>query len=419
MSPLNRSDRYARLEDTFIERARVASAVALIGGAGALGNEVAKNLAMLGLGRILLVDFDIVEHHNATRSVLLCLGDLERAVQEHRPKASYVAESVERINPDVSCHPWVGDIERMGPGVFRRVDLVFSTFDNLRARFITAERCARVGRPMFDGGLGSHPNDIASGAVTAYDSRTGPCFACQLTRHTRTALSHDLAGSTSPLGCSHRAPVLAEKGGLPSTPMMASVVGGAQALLGIKALMGHPRFPVAFGETTRWHLSRALRMESLRLKRNPSCSFHEPVRAPDLVLEATSDELHLSDLVAVGEAALERPCAVALPAAAWSRLRCRACEATLDRWATARRARDLACPLCGAPGLTPLGDERVAFSPAAEAAVPVSLRDLGFAWGEWYEVYALDGSRSLLVEVGGDLDALLASHPAMPSGLES
>ena len=72
-------DRYARqrLIPQWDQR-RLAEATAVIAGVGAVGNEVAKNLALLGVGRLVLCDPDIVARSNLSRTVLFCDGDVGR-----------------------------------------------------------------------------------------------------------------------------------------------------------------------------------------------------------------------------------------------------------------------------------------------------------------------------------------------------
>src|SRR5437763_405877 len=88
-------DRYARhrLMDWWDQK-RLADAKVLVAGAGAIGNEVLKNLALLGVGHILVVDFDRVELSNLTRSVLFRDSDIGQS------KARIAAERAREINPD-------------------------------------------------------------------------------------------------------------------------------------------------------------------------------------------------------------------------------------------------------------------------------------------------------------------------------
>ena len=72
-------DKYARLRlINWWDQGRLSKAVVLVVGAGAIGNELIKNLALLGIGKILIVDMDRIEHTNLTRSVLFRAGDVGR-----------------------------------------------------------------------------------------------------------------------------------------------------------------------------------------------------------------------------------------------------------------------------------------------------------------------------------------------------
>ena len=65
----------------------------LIAGIGGLGTEIAKNLAMAGVGTIHLVDMDIIEHSNLSRQILFTDAD------EGEPKAQIAAKNLRKINP--------------------------------------------------------------------------------------------------------------------------------------------------------------------------------------------------------------------------------------------------------------------------------------------------------------------------------
>ncbi|MBI5958706.1 MAG: ThiF family adenylyltransferase, partial [Chloroflexi bacterium] len=140
-------DRYARLRlmqgynQDVIEQARL-----MVVGAGALGNEVLKNLALLGVGYIYLVDFDTIEISNLTRSVLFRQSDMGRA------KVEVAAERVRQINPDVNIIALKGDIAYdVGAGIFRQMDVVLGCLDNRGARMALNRTCWHVRRPWIDG----------------------------------------------------------------------------------------------------------------------------------------------------------------------------------------------------------------------------------------------------------------------------
>ncbi len=126
----------------------LAEATVLVAGAGALGNEVLKNLALSGVGRLLVVDFDTIEAANLSRSVLFSDGD------RGQNKAEVAARAVRRINPDVAVRAIAGDLTRvLGGGVFRHVNAVVGCLDNREARLFLNRACLKVGKPWVDGAI--------------------------------------------------------------------------------------------------------------------------------------------------------------------------------------------------------------------------------------------------------------------------
>lgn len=75
----------------------VKKAKVMVVGAGALGNEVLKNLALLNVGHILIIDFDRIEYSNLSRSVLY----REKDAEEKRLKSEVAAERIREINSNV------------------------------------------------------------------------------------------------------------------------------------------------------------------------------------------------------------------------------------------------------------------------------------------------------------------------------
>src|SRR6476619_2229309 len=83
---------------------RVHSAKIMVIGAGAIGNEVLKNLALLGIGHIFIVDRDTIEMSNLSRSVLY------RAADSGKDKTSTAARAVAELNPNVKTTYLKGDV---------------------------------------------------------------------------------------------------------------------------------------------------------------------------------------------------------------------------------------------------------------------------------------------------------------------
>lgn len=131
---------------------RLSQGRALVVGAGALGNEVVKNLALMGIGYILVADFDQVERSNLSRAVLFRKSD----TRSHRSKAEVVARRAKVLNVMSQAHvqPFYGDVVwELGSGVFRRVDVVIGCLDNVEARMVLNAACLFTGTPFIDGGI--------------------------------------------------------------------------------------------------------------------------------------------------------------------------------------------------------------------------------------------------------------------------
>src|SRR5438876_3252542 len=111
------------------DQQRLARARVLVIGAGALGNEIIKNLALLGVGNLLIADMDRVENSNLSRSVLY------REHDNGALKATTAALAAREIYPDVKAHAFNGNIVHdLGLGAFRWADVVLGGLDNCEAR---------------------------------------------------------------------------------------------------------------------------------------------------------------------------------------------------------------------------------------------------------------------------------------------
>src|SRR5262245_35713927 len=90
-------DRYNRLRlISWWRQDRLRAARVLVVGAGALGNEVVKNLALVGLGTIYLIDYDLVEPSNLSRSVLF------RSEDGGQPKAAIAARRARELSREIA-----------------------------------------------------------------------------------------------------------------------------------------------------------------------------------------------------------------------------------------------------------------------------------------------------------------------------
>jgi adenylyltransferase/sulfurtransferase len=143
----------------------------LVAGAGAIGNEVIKNLALLGVGTIWIIDFDTVDITNLTRSILFREEDIGR------PKAEVAAARAKVINPLLDIFALPGDLELdLGLGLLREFNLVFGCVDSIHARWVLNRSCRRVGVPWIDAGIGP-----SSGEISFFLPDHSVCYECSMT----------------------------------------------------------------------------------------------------------------------------------------------------------------------------------------------------------------------------------------------
>jgi len=217
-------DRYSRLRlISWWNQDKLRAAKVLVVGAGALGNEVLKNLALLGVGQVLVIDLDEIEESNLTRSVLF------RSSDRGKSKALAAAKMLQEINPDTHVVPIHGNVMTdIGLGVFRDVDVVIGCLDNREARLWVNRCCWKVGTPWVDGGI-----QEISGVAKVFVPPDSACYECAMTENDYRLIS--LRYSCPLL---KREDLLAGK--VPTAPTIASMIAGLQMQEALKLLHGLP-----------------------------------------------------------------------------------------------------------------------------------------------------------------------------------
>lgn len=205
------------------EREKVEKAKVLVVGAGALGNEVIKNLALMGVGNIFIIDFDNIEAANLSRSVLF------RETDNHRSKAEVVAARAKAINPQIHVQYLNADVTTgLGLGVIRRMDAIIGCLDNREARLAVNRFCYWMDKPWVDGAI-----QELLGLMRVFAPGEGACYECTLTEQALRDLS--LRYSCQLLA---RQNVLLGK--VPTTPTIASIIGGMQSQEVLKLIHDMP-----------------------------------------------------------------------------------------------------------------------------------------------------------------------------------
>jgi len=227
-------DRYGRFRlISWWRQEKLAAAKVLVVGAGALGNEVLKNLALLGAGHIYIIDYDTIEATNLARSVLYRAGDAGK------PKSARAAEAVRALNPDVRVHAVNGNvITDLGLGVVAEMDVVIGCLDNREARLWINRQCWKVGTPWVDGAI-----QEISGVVKVFVPPDSACYECGMTER-----DYQL------INLKYSCPLLKREdlaeGKVPTAPTISSMIAGLQTQEALKLLHG---MPVKAGAAMVWN----------------------------------------------------------------------------------------------------------------------------------------------------------------------
>jgi len=212
--------RYDRQElISWWDQQRLRDARVLVVGAGALGNELVKNLALLGVGTVVVVDLDTVENSNLSRGVLL------REHDEGHAKAEVVATAARELNPEIRMIPIVGDIRRtLGLGVFRAVDVVLGGLDNREARLHVNQCCWKTSTPWVDGAI-----EGLMGVMRSFVPPDSACYECTLNER-----DYELLAARRACSLLTREQMLTGK--VPTVATSGSIIAGLQAQEAIKLL---------------------------------------------------------------------------------------------------------------------------------------------------------------------------------------
>ena len=168
---LLRYSRHILLEEFGIDgQTRVSAARALVVGAGGLGSPVALYLAAAGVGRITLVDDDLVDLTNLQRQIA------HTSARIGQSKVASAAEAMRAINPAISVEAIA---ERADASTLARLvataDVVLDCSDNFATRHAVNAACVAHAKPLVAGAAIRF-----DGQLSVYDTRdaTSPCYAC-------------------------------------------------------------------------------------------------------------------------------------------------------------------------------------------------------------------------------------------------
>jgi molybdopterin/thiamine biosynthesis adenylyltransferase/rhodanese-related sulfurtransferase len=218
---------------------RLKAASVLCIGTGGLGSPLIMYLAAAGVGRIGLVDFDVVDTSNLQRQIVHGTKDVGR------PKIESAKSTLEDLNPHtvVETHDTLLSSEN-ALELFKNYDIIIDGTDNFPTRYLVNDACVLLGKPNVYGSIFRF-----EGQATVFWAEKGPCYRC-------------LYPEPPPPGL---VPSCAEGGVLGVLP---GIVGCIQANEAIKLILG-------VGEPLIGRLllfdALAMRFRELKLRKDPTC----------------------------------------------------------------------------------------------------------------------------------------------------
>jgi sulfur-carrier protein adenylyltransferase/sulfurtransferase len=218
---------------------KIKAAKVLCIGTGGLGAPLGLYLAAAGVGRIGLVDFDVVDTTNLQRQVLFGTSDVGR------PKTEAAAERLRNLNPDIRIDTFETQLTSANAlELFKDYDIIVDGTDNFPTRYLVNDACVITGKPNVYGSIFRF-----EGQITVFGYPGGPCYRC-------------LYPEPPPPGL---VPSCAEGGVLGVLP---GIVGTIQAAETLKLIIGK-------GEPLVGRLllfdALAMKFRELKLRKNPEC----------------------------------------------------------------------------------------------------------------------------------------------------
>jgi sulfur-carrier protein adenylyltransferase/sulfurtransferase len=218
---------------------KIKQAKVLCIGTGGLGAPLGLYLAAAGVGRIGLVDFDVVDSTNLQRQVLFGTSDVGR------PKTEAAADRLRNLNPEIQIDTFETQLTSANAlELFKDYDIIVDGTDNFPTRYLVNDACVITGKPNVYGSIFRF-----EGQITVFSYPGGPCYRC-------------LYPEPPPPGL---VPSCAEGGVLGVLP---GIVGTIQAAETLKLIIG--KGDPLVGRLLLFD-ALAMKFRELKLRKNPEC----------------------------------------------------------------------------------------------------------------------------------------------------
>ena len=239
----NEIERYSRhliMPEVGMEgQKRLKATKMLLIGTGGLGAPLGLYLAAAGVGKLGLVDFDVVDFSNLQRQIIHSTADVGR------PKLESAQEKILAINPNVKVETYNAALRSDNAlDIIKDYDVVIDGTDNFPTRYLVNDACVLLDKPNVYGSIFRF-----EGQASVFYAKEGPCYRC-------------LYPEPPPPGL---VPSCAEGGVLGILP---GIIGLIQATEGIKLALGKGQSLV--GRLVLYD-ALAMKFRELKLRKNPNC----------------------------------------------------------------------------------------------------------------------------------------------------
>ncbi|MBF88814.1 MAG: molybdenum cofactor biosynthesis protein MoeB [Candidatus Marinimicrobia bacterium] len=166
---INRYARHFSLPEFGIEgQKKLKTAKVLVVGVGGLGSPVLLYLAAAGVGRIGLVDFDIVDESNLQRQILFGVDVLGK------PKTKSAEKKLLQLNPNLKLDVYETRLTaEKALNILEHYDIIIDGTDNFQTRYLVNDACVILGKPNVYGSIFRF-----EGQASVFNYKDGPCYRC-------------------------------------------------------------------------------------------------------------------------------------------------------------------------------------------------------------------------------------------------
>jgi len=217
---MSRYDRQMRIDGW--DQDKLAESTVLIAGVGALGSFIGANLALSGVGRLILVDMDTIETSNLNRQFLFRKRDVRRY------KANVAAKRLRELNPDIEIISLPMKLEDIKRSFYEESDVLVAGLDTFDVRRWLNSLAVDIRKPLITGGMYGFMGHVQR--IIPYET---PCFECQ-----PLIPQEKLSQVCSPVGEKRKHLPKKKEAPMPAVATLSMIIGGLLSQETLKILMG-------------------------------------------------------------------------------------------------------------------------------------------------------------------------------------